>query len=257
MNSLRFEDKVAIVTGSGSGIGAATARRLAGEGAKVVLNGRTRAKLDKIAGEMNPARTLVHVADITVADDVDRMVKETIRSFGRIDILVNNAGAGDTGGFLDLSIEQWRQTIDVILNGTFNVTRRVLPHLIETKGCIVNVSSVSGLGGDYGFSFYDTAKGGVSNLTRSLAQEFGRKGVRVNAVNPSVVFTEMNKDAFEQYPEIVVQFEDRIALGRGAQPEEVASVIAFLASSDASFVNGVNLPVDGGLSAATGQPRFA
>jgi meso-butanediol dehydrogenase/(S,S)-butanediol dehydrogenase/diacetyl reductase len=247
MTNLRFEDKVAIITGSGSGIGAATARRLGGEGAKVVLNGRTQAKLEKTVSGMDPARTLIQVADIVVADDVDRMVTEAIRLFGRIDILVNNAGAGDTGGFLDLSIEQWRQTIDVNLNGTFNVTRRVLPHLIETKGCIVNVSSVSGLGGDYG----------LSNLTRSLAQEFGRKGVRVNAVNPSVTFTEMNREAFERYPEIVVQFEDRIALGRGAQPEEVASVIAFLASSDASFVNGVNLPVDGGLSAATGQPRFA
>ena len=257
MTNLRFEDKVAIVTGSGSGIGAATARRLGGEGAKVVLNGRTRTKLEKTASAMDPERTLIQVADIVVADEVDRMVTETIRSFGRIDILVNNAGAGDTGGFLDLSIEQWRQTIDVNLNGTFNVTRRVLPHLIETKGCIVNVSSVSGLGGDYGFSFYDTAKAGISNLTRSLAQEFGRKGVRVNAVNPSVTFTEMNKEAFEQYPEIVVQFEDRIALGRGAQPEEVASVIAFLASNDASFVNGVNLPIDGGLTAASGQPRFA
>jgi meso-butanediol dehydrogenase / (S,S)-butanediol dehydrogenase / diacetyl reductase len=257
MTNLRFEDKVAIVTGSGSGIGAATARRLGDEGAKVVLNGRTRAKLEKIAGGMNPARTLIQVADISVADDVDRMVTETIGLFGRIDILVNNAGVGEAGGFLDLSVEQWRRTIDINLNGTFNVTRRALPHLIEAKGCIVNVSSVSGLGGDYGLSFYNASKGGLSNLTRSLAQEFGRKGVRVNEVNPSVTFTEMNKEAFERYPEIVVQFEDRIPLGRGAQPEEIASVIAFLASSDASFVNGVNLPVDGGLSAATGQPRWA
>src|ERR1700754_2385167 len=163
MTNLRFEDKVVIVTGAGSGIGAATARRFGNEGAKVVLSGRTQAKLEKTAGAMDPARTLIQVADITVAYDVDRMVTETIRSFGQIDILVTNAGVGDPGCFLDLSLAQWRQTIDVNLNGTFNVTRRALPHLIEAKGCIVNVSSVSGLGGDYGLSFYDAAKAGVSN----------------------------------------------------------------------------------------------
>jgi meso-butanediol dehydrogenase/(S,S)-butanediol dehydrogenase/diacetyl reductase len=253
---MKLKDRVAVVTGSARGIGRAIAEALVAEGATVVITDRDASAAEATALAIGEAAIAVP-CDVAVPDQIASLFAETLRRFGRIDILVNNAGVGDTGGFLDLSTEQWRQTIDVNLNGTFNVTRRVLPHLIETKGCIVNVSSVSGLGGDYGFSFYDTAKAGLSNLTRSLAQEFGRKGVRVNAVNPSVTFTEMNKEAFERYPEIVAQFEDRIALGRGAQPEEVASVIAFLSSSDASFVNGVNLPVDGGLSAATGQPRFA
>jgi meso-butanediol dehydrogenase/(S,S)-butanediol dehydrogenase/diacetyl reductase len=130
--------------------------------------------------------------------------------------------------------------------------RAALPHLIESKGSIVNVSSVSGLGGDWYQSFYNASKGAVSNLTRSLALELAPLGVRINAVNPSFTLTEMTA-AFAQHRPLMEKIIDRMPMGRGAQPEEVASVIAFLASDDASFVNGVNLPVDGGVTASNGQ----
>ena len=121
------------------------------------------------------------------------------------------------------------------------------------KGSIVNISSVSGIGGDWGLSFYNASKGAVTNLTRAMALELRGKGVRVNAVNPSL--TEMTSD-FTGNKEVMAKFAERIPLGRPARPEEVAAVIAFLASDDASFVNGVNLPVDGGVSASNGQPRL-
>jgi meso-butanediol dehydrogenase/(S,S)-butanediol dehydrogenase/diacetyl reductase len=253
---MRFEEKVAIVTGAGSGIGEATARRLSREGASVVLVGRTERKLVRVAANLPQDRTLVSIADVSEQAAVEMMVADTITRFGRIDILVNNAGAAPTGPFLEASIEDWRAVMATDVDGVLFCTRAALPHLLESKGCIVNVSSVSGLGGDWNMSFYNAAKGAVSNLTRSLALELGPQGVRVNAVNPSLTFTDLTKD-MKADKALMARFADRIPLGRGAEPAEVADVIAFLVSNDARFVNGVNLPVDGGLMASNGQPKQA
>jgi meso-butanediol dehydrogenase/(S,S)-butanediol dehydrogenase/diacetyl reductase len=248
----RFEGKVVVVTGAGTGIGAATARRFYAEGAAVVLTGRREAKLAEAAEGMQRERCLLQPGDVSISEDMAKLTAETVRRFGRVDVLVNNAGIGGGGHFLELQVEDWRRMIATNIDGVFNATRSVLPHLIETKGSIVNVSSVCGLGGDRGLAFYNTTKGAVSNLTRSLAIEFGQKGVRINAVCPGITFTDINRTVFEKFPEVLRQQLERIPLGRGAQPEEVASVIAFLASDDASFVNGVNLPVDGGVQASSG-----
>lgn len=252
---MRFTDKTVIVTGAGSGIGAATAQLFAREDANVVLAGRRPHALEAAAKGLPEAKILVHPADVSDPESVDALVAATAARFGGIDILVNNAGIAAMGSFAKGAIEDWRKMMAINVDGVFYCSRAALPHLLKTKGSIVNVSSVSGLGGDWGLSFYNASKGAVSNLTRAMAMELGAKGVRVNAVNPSLTLTDMTS-GLSGNEQLMGKFADRIPLGRAARPEEVAAVIAFLASEDASFVNGVNLPVDGGVSASNGQPRL-
>jgi len=252
----RFKDKVVVVTGAGSGMGAATARRFAAEGAIVVLVGRTETKLVTVANTLESSRFYVHVADISSPQDVERLAQVVEDKFGRVDVLVNNAGVVVQGQVDEASIEDWKKIIDIDLSGVFYCSRFFMPALKKSRGNIVNVSSVSGLGGDWGMSFYNAAKGGVSNFTRSLAMDHGVDGVRVNAVCPSLTLTDMAGDIKDNQA-LLAKFAERIPLGRAAQPEEIADVIAFLASDDARFVTGVNLPVDGGLSASNGQPKLA
>jgi len=250
----RFEGTSVIVTGAGSGIGAATVRRFSAEGAQVVLAGRTREKLEAVAADLPPDRTLVHSADVSDRDAVDGLVDATLERFGRLDTLVNNAGVAVMGRLDTLTLEDWQKVIDIDLTALFHTSQAALPALRESGGCIVNVSSVSGLGGDWGLFAYNAAKGGVSNLTRALALELAPR-VRVNAVAPSLTETEMTA-GMKDNKALLDAFADRIPMGRGAAPEEVGDVIAFLASHDARFVNGVVLPVDGGLGASNGQPRI-
>ena len=249
----RFEGKVVVVTGAGSGIGAATARRFGQDGASVVLVGRREEKLREVAAGMAAKRTLVHPADVSHQAEAETLATATVAKFGRIDVLVNNAGIAKSGPFLELAVEDWHRVMATDVDGVFFCIRAMLPKLLESRGNIVNTASVSGLGGDWGMSAYNAAKGSVANLTRALALELGAQGVRVNAVAPSLTITEMSAGMKDNAP-LMQKFAERIPLGRPAEPEEIADVIAFLASHDARFVNGVNLPVDGGLSASNGQP---
>jgi meso-butanediol dehydrogenase/(S,S)-butanediol dehydrogenase/diacetyl reductase len=252
----RFVGKVVLVTGAGSGIGLATSRRFASEGAWVVMVDRAAERLVQAAAGLDPTRTMTQVADVADVAAVEALVQAAVGRFGQLDVLVNNAGIVVTGSVTEASIEAWRRVMAVDLDGVFYCTRFATPHLVATQGCIVNVSSVSGLGGDWNMSFYNAAKGAVTNFTRALALDLGPRGVRVNAVNPTLIRTGMTADAVRD-DALMAQFRERIPIGRAGEPDDVAAVIAFLASADAGFVNGVNPPVDGGLSASNGQPRQA
>ena len=251
----RFKDKIIIVTGAGSGIGAGTAPRFLKEGAFVVLNGRRKEKLQETVTGFDAAQSLIHPGDVSDEDYVKRLVQDTITKFGKLDVLVNNAAIATFGPFAQITTEQWRKFMATDLEAVYFATRDALPHLLKTKGSIVNLSSVSGLGGDWGLSAYNAAKGAITNFTRALALEYGSRGVRINAVAPSLTSTEATAD-LEKSPAVMSAFADRLPIGRAATPDEIAGVIAFLASEDALFVNGVVLPVDGGISASNGQPNF-
>lgn len=249
----RFKGKVVIVTGAASGIGEATARHFAADGATVVLVDRNLAKLEKVAGDLSSDRTLAHVADVSDSSAVDDMISTTAKRFGRLDVLVNNAGVHAGGDPKEITNDQWREVMATDVDGVFYGCRAALPHLEKTKGCIVNTASVSGLGGDWGMSPYNAAKGAVVNLTRALAMDLGKNGVRINAVCPSLTRTGMTADMMDD-KDLLAKFAERIPLGRVCEAKEIASVIAFLASDDASFMTGANVAVDGGVSASNGQP---
>ncbi|WP_379551396.1 SDR family NAD(P)-dependent oxidoreductase [Qipengyuania sp. DGS5-3] len=254
-NTHRFTGKTVIVTGSSMGIGEAIARRFHGEGANVVLNSRKAEDCEKIAASLGGERVLVVPGDVSSSAFATEMMDKTIEAFGGIDVLVNNAGVGRSGRILDADDAFIDTIIDINLKGLLYMSREAIPHLLRTGGNIVNISSVSGLGGDWGLGVYNASKGGVCNLTRAMALELGGQGVRVNCICPSMTRSDMTKGATENEGAMKM-LANRMPLGRAAEPDEIAGPTLFLASDDAVFVNGVNLPVDGGVNASNGQPNF-
>ncbi|MBS9944992.1 SDR family oxidoreductase [Vibrio alginolyticus] len=248
-----LKNKVALVTGSANGIGLAIAKRLYEEGANVALADWNEEQLANAVEGFDKQRVSAHSIDVSDPEKVAALISDVVTRFGKLDILVNNAGVHVPGSVIEGSVEDWKKISGVNIDGVVYCAKFALPELLKTKGCMVNTASVSGLGGDWGAAFYCASKGAVVNLTRAMALDHGANGVRINAVCPSLVKTNMTNG----WPQdIRDKFNERIALGRAAEPEEIASVVTFLASDDASFINGVNLPVDGGATASDGQPKI-
>jgi 2-hydroxycyclohexanecarboxyl-CoA dehydrogenase len=247
---MRLERKRALVTGGASGIGAATAHRLAAEGATVALADLNLDGARAVAGEVDGAAVQMDVAD---AASVRAGVAEARDAVGPFDVLVNNAGTDRFGFFLHSDEEAWDFVIGVNLRGVLAVTHAVLGDMHERGGgSIVNVSSEAGRVGSQGSSIYSAAKAGVIGFTKAIARESARYGVRSNAVAPGPIETPLLNAAAEVYGEIGARLKqgmiDATAMGRSGQPEEVAAAIAFLASDDASYVTGQTINVSGGLS---------
>ena len=253
----RFDNKIVIITAAASGIGLAAAQRFASEGAILSLSD---INLDALRGhaealKLPEKRLRISRVDATKAAELEALVADCVKAFGGLDVLVNNAGVGAFGYVTEITAEVWDRTIASTLSSVFYASRAALPHLIARKGNIVNTASISGLVADVGFAAYNAAKGGVCNLTRAMAIDHASDGIRVNAICPGV--TDTGATAWmRNHPSIMQGFADRLPMGRMGTPAEMAAAIAFLASDDASYVTGCNFVVDGGLTAATGQPAF-
>ncbi|MBJ7222148.1 MULTISPECIES: SDR family NAD(P)-dependent oxidoreductase [unclassified Brenneria] len=252
----RFKNKVVVITGAGSGIGAGTARRFAREGASVVLVGRTQEKLEKTAASLASGKHLIAACDVSEASEVEALARRVADEYGRVDVLVNNAGMIVQGRVHELTLDDWHKLMGTDLHGVFYCLHYFMPALLNTKGSVINISSVSGLGGDWGMSSYNAAKGAITNFTRAVAMDYAADGVRVNAICPGFILTELTEDT-EQDKALLEKFYERIPMQRAGEPEDIADVIAFLASDDARYITGANLPVDGGLTASNGQPKQA
>jgi 3-oxoacyl-[acyl-carrier protein] reductase len=240
----RLQDKVAIVTGAAKGIGYATALRFAQEGAIVIVADINPEAVKAAAASIPHAEG--YVMNVTDRASIQATVDQVMQRHGRIDILINNAGITQDARLIKMTEAQFDSVIDVNLKGVFNCTQIVAPHMLEAgSGAIVNASSVVGLYGNFGQTNYSATKFGVIGFTKTWARELGPKGIRVNAVCPGFIATEMVKAMPEN---ILKDIEKRSWLGRLGTPEEMANVYLFLASDEASYVNGVALEASGGIS---------
>jgi len=244
-------DKVVLVTGATSGIGRAVALRFAESGARLVAAGRNAEALREVGSAIKSAggEPLTIAADVTKEEDVRHLMQRAVGESGRLDVLVNAAGHISNGSIEDTSLAAWDQMLDVNLRAVFHLMQLATPHLIATRGNIVNISSVTGLRSFPGVLAYCVSKAGVDQLTRCAALELAPKNVRVNAVNPGVVVTEIHKRGGmgeEDYERFLERSRTTHPIGRVGQPSEVAELVFYLASEKASWITGATYSIDGG-----------
>ena len=243
---MRLRDKISIITGSARGIGRATALKFAAEGAYVVVCDLDRGSIDAVVKTITGqgGKASGFVVDVTDRSSIDAMVSAVIAKYGRIDTLVNNAGIVQDARMINMTDDQFDKVIDVNLKGTYNCAKAVIDAmLMQQSGVILNASSVVGIYGNFGQTNYAASKFGVIGMAKTWAREFGRNGIRANAVCPGMIET----DIIKGIPDKVLQsITDRVPLGRLGKPEEIANTYAFLASDEASFINGAVIEVSGG-----------
>ena len=246
-----FSGKIVLLTGASSGIGEATARRLAECGARLMLTGRSEAKLATLAGEIaaTGGEAAILAGDITDSAFRERLVGDTVTRFGQLDVLVNNAGIIDTGTVETTAMDAWHRMMDINLHAMFHLMQLAIPHLEKTRGNIVNISSVAGTRSFPGILAYCVSEAGADQLTRCAALELAGKGIRVNAVNPGVVVTRLHTREVmdeEAYANFIEHSKSTHPLGRVGEPEEIADLIAFIASDRAGWITGATHAIDGG-----------
>lgn len=251
----RLEGKVAIVTGGNAGIGEAIAKRFADEGAAVVITGRRQSELDRVISGIrhNKGKALSVAGTVTDEAHVQDVAQRTLDSFGRIDILVNNAGVGEFGKRLhETDDTAWATVLDVNLTGVFRMTRAILHQMLKQgRGAIVNISSVASLVGIPWAPAYAASKGGLDALTRALAIDYAKDGIRCNVVNPGLINTPMAAPLMAN-PEMLQPIMGHYAIRRPGTSEEVAGMVLYLASDEASWVTGGTFTIDGGMTVSKG-----
>ena len=245
---MRLANKTAIITGGGSGIGQACAWAFYQEGANVVLFGRRKHKLKETAQELG-SRAMTVSGDMTRSEDLDRLVQETLNKFHRIDILVNNAGLFKGAPLHEISDEQYDEMMNINMRAVFQLTRRVLPVMMEQKnGNIIHISSILGIIAVPQVAAYNVSKGALNQFSRSIAVEYGSQGIRSNAICPGLIETDMTADLMKDEA-LMQEWGKAYPIGRFGKPEDVANTCLFLASDESSFITGTVLPVDGGFTA--------
>lgn len=249
----RLAGRTVIVTGAGSGIGRVTARAFAEQGCRVVLAGRREDALAETAEGIPADHVIAVPTDVADRSSVAELLAIAADRFGSVDVVVSNAAAYASGQLDDLDPADERAMVATNVDGSFNVAREAIPHLVASGGVLLFTTSVSAIRGDWDQAVYNATKGAITMLVQSLALDLGRRGVRVNAVAPA--FTPMGElgERIRSDAAFAAPFENRTALGRTGLPEDIAPAFLFLASDDARYVTGITLPVDGGTSASTGQ----
>jgi NAD(P)-dependent dehydrogenase (short-subunit alcohol dehydrogenase family) len=254
--NMMLKNKVALITGGSSGIGMAIAERFLKEGAKIVINGRSQERCDTAQKQLkiiDADAVFCTTGDVSKWDDVQKMVERTIKQFGRIDILINNAGIYLEKRIEETTEDEWDQVININLKGVFLCSKAVYPHFKnQGSGTIVNMSSDSGISGNPNEAAYCASKGGVTNLTRAMALDYAKENIRVNAICPAVINTPMLQkevDMQEDKEAYLKEMDELHPIGRVGRPEEVAFAVLMVASDEASFITGANIPVDGGFTA--------
>jgi 3-oxoacyl-[acyl-carrier protein] reductase len=245
---MRLQDKVAIITGAGRGIGRATAVKFAQEGAKVVVCDLTPEWIAETVNLCKETRgeAMGYAADVRDIASLRAMVQATVDRWGRVDCLVNNAGIVMDAQLKNMTEDQFDKVIEINLKGVYNCTRAVVDTMLsQQSGVILNASSIVGLYGNFGQTNYAASKFGVIGMVKTWARELGRKGIRANAVCPGFIATDILKSVPER---VLHALEDKVPLGRLGRPEEIANTFAFLASDEASYINGAVLEVSGGLT---------